>query len=174
MRRLDRNQVQRIEFADGTVSTVQAPAPAAAAAAAAPAAAPAAGPVDTAYFRGGGRVRGTVMEESASTGVKVKLLDGSIRNYPADEVTRIEYADGTVSTPQAAAAPPVPRAKTAEPARAPVDNVFFLGGGRVRGTVIEENPKTGVKVRLLDGSIQTYARETSSGSSTRTGRCRAA
>jgi translation initiation factor IF-1 len=170
VRRVDRAQIQRIEFADGTVSTVHptAPpaAPAAAPAAAAAAAAPpptATGPIDTAYFKGGGRVRGTVMEESASTGVKVRLLDGSIRAYPMEEFTRIEYADGTVSTPQAAprASEPAPaaKAKPAEPVPAPVDNVYFLGGGRVRGTVIEENPKTGVKVRLLDGSIQVYSRD---------------
>jgi len=167
VRRIDRAQIQRIEFADGTVSTVrpQAPAapPAAAPAAAAPAAAQAPGPIDTAYFKGGGRVRGTVMEESASTGVKIRLLDGSIRSYPAEEFARIEYADGTVSTPQAAPRapepPPAPKAKPAEPVPAPVDNVYFLGGGRVRGTVIEENPKTGVKVRLLDGSIQVYSRD---------------
>ncbi len=173
VRRIDPGQVQRIEFADGTVSTARmppaavappAPAPAAPAAAAPAAPAPSTtqGPIDTAYFKGGGRVRGTVMEESVSTGVKVRLLDGSIRSYPVDEFTRIEYADGTVSTPQsppkAAEPPPAPRAKAAEPVPTPLDNVYFLGGGRVRGTVIEENPKTGVKVRLLDGSIQVYSR----------------
>jgi hypothetical protein len=94
--------------------------------------------------------------------VKLRLLDGSIRGYPMEELARIEYADGTVSTsPQPvparyAEAAPAPRAKPAEGAS---DTVYFLAGGRVRGTVIEEHPKTGVKVRLLDGTIQTYSRD---------------
>jgi hypothetical protein len=165
VQRLDRNQVQRIEFADGTVSTVRPAVPPPAAAAPVPASARAPivdGPIDTAYFKGSGRVRGTVMEESASTGVKVRLIDGSIHTYPADEIARIEYADGTVSTPQPVPAKlevPAPRARPAEPVKAPIDNVYFLGGGRVRGTVIEENPKTGVKVRLLDGSVETFSRD---------------
>jgi len=161
VRRIDRSQIARIEFADGTVSTPRAatPPPTQPAPAAAPAARPAAaeGPIDNVYLVGGGRVRGTVMEENAASGVKVRLLDGSVRAYGADELSRIEYADGTVSTPRAPAAPaPAPRAKSAE---APIDSVYFLGGGRVRGTVIEENPKTGVKVRLLDGTVQNYSRD---------------
>ncbi|HET8540327.1 MAG TPA: hypothetical protein VFL83_10695 [Anaeromyxobacter sp.] len=164
VRRLERSQVSRIEFADGTVSTVRPPAPPPAPAQqAAPVARPTVeGPLDSVYFRGGGRARGTVMEENAATGVKVRLLDGSIHTYSIEEVVRIEYADGTVSTPRAAPPPPVAeaapaRAKTAT--EAPADNVYFLGGGRVRGTVIEENPRTGVKIRLLDGSIHTYSRD---------------
>jgi hypothetical protein len=169
VRRIDRDQISKIEFADGTVSNVQlvppaaqvAPAPVPAAAAAPRAAAPETGPLDSVYFRGGGRARGSVMEETP-TAVKIRLLDGTVQAYPADEVTKIEYADGTVSTPRAA-----PAAKVAEPAPAPrakagpapIDTVYFLGSGRVRGTVIEEHPKTGVKVRLLDGSIHTYARD---------------
>ncbi len=162
VRRIDRAQISRIEFADGTVSNVRPPAPPAEPA---PAAKPAAaeGALDSVYFRAGGRARGTVMEESGTT-VKVRLLDGSIRAYGFDEVSRIEYADGTVSTPRAAPArtveaAPAPAPRKAVEAPAPVDVVYFLGGGRVRGTVIEENPKTGVKVRLLDGTLQTYARD---------------
>jgi hypothetical protein len=82
-----------------------------------------------------------------------------MHTYTTDEITRIEYADGTVSTPVAPRAPEAAPAPRAKPAEAPVDTAFFLGGGRVRGTVIEENPRTGVKVRLLDGSIHTYSRE---------------
>jgi hypothetical protein len=166
VRRIERSEVARIEFADGTVSTPRATQPPPVAAPAASAAAPAAkpvveGPIDTVYFVGGGRVRGTVMEESAATGVKVRRLDGSVQIYSIEEAVRIEYADGTVSTPRPAPAKPAvqapaPQSKAAE---APIDTVFFFGGGRVRGTVIEENPKTGVRVRLLDGSIQTYSRE---------------
>jgi hypothetical protein len=159
VRRIDRAQVSRIEFADGTVSPARppaAPAPQAAPAARPPAAE---GPSDTVFFRGGGRVRGTVMEESATAGTKVRLLDASIRTYPPDEIARIEYSDGTVSTPQGATAKAPDAAPRAKPPEGAADNVYFLGGGRVRGTVIEENPKTGVKVRLLDGTMQVYPRD---------------
>jgi hypothetical protein len=169
VRRLERSQVARVEFADGTVSTPSPPPPPSAEAAPAPhwpapatAAAVPEGPADSVYFVGSGRVRGTVMEESAASGVKIRRLDGSIHTYAAAEIARIEYADGTVSTPK----PPPAPARPPEPAAAPVaksadgvDSIYFLGGGRVRGLVIEENPKTGVRVRLLDGSIQTYSRD---------------
>ena len=46
-------------------------------------------------------------------------------------------------------APPV----TAAPAQ-PVDTVFLADGGRVRGQVMEEHPKTGVRVRLADGTVR--------------------
>ena len=171
VRRIERSQVVRIEFADGTVSTPRAapPPPAAPATPPAPpdlsvrpAVATAAGS-DTVYLAPSGRVRGTVMEESA-TGVKVRRLDGSVQEYAINEVSRIEYADGSVSTPRAApkpapAAPAPAPAPRASPAEAPLDTVFFLGGGRVRGTVIEEHPRSGVKIRLLDGTVQTYARD---------------
>jgi hypothetical protein len=159
VRRIERGQVSRIEFADGTVSPPRPAAPPPQAAPA-PKAPEAEGGIDTVHFKGGGRVRGTVIEESAASGAKVRLLDGTVRGYPTDEVARIEYADGTVSTPQQAPAKaPEPGAPRAKPAEAPVDNVYFLAGGRVRGTVIEENPKTGVKVRLLDGTVQVYSRD---------------
>ncbi len=154
IRKLDRNQVSRIEFADGTVSTPRPPPQAAAA----PRPAAPEGALDKVFFRGGGRARGTVMEESGSAGVKLRLLDGSTHTYAADEIARVEYADGTVSTPSSARAPDpaaAPRAKASET----TDTVYFLGGGRVRGTVIEENPRTGVRVRLLDGTVQTYPRD---------------
>lgn len=165
VRRLDRDQVARIEFADGTVSTSRPPPAPTPAPVVQPAAAPrpavTEGPLDNVYVAGGGRVRGTVMEENATTGTKVRLLDASVRSFAADEITRIEYADGTVSTPRAPPARPrepaaAPRGK---PVDVPIDVVYFLGGGRVRGTVIEESTRAGVKVRLLDGSIQTYSRE---------------
>jgi hypothetical protein len=150
VRRIDRSQVVRIEFADGTVSTPRAAPPPP------PPRAPAAPGLDTVYLRGGGRARGTVMDESATTGVKLRLLDGANRFYRPEEIARIEYADGSVSIPGAhRGAEPVPvRAKVGE---GPLDTAYFVGGGRVRGTVIEENPKAGVRVRLIDGTIHTYA-----------------
>ena len=63
---------------------------------------------DTVYTNDGGRVIGTVIEESPDT-ISVQLQDGSYRRIPAREVRRIEYKDGTVSQrsaqPPAAAAP---------------------------------------------------------------------
>jgi hypothetical protein len=69
--------------------------------------------VDLVLFVGGGRVRGTVIEENPRSGVRVRQLDGTYQTYPRDDVARIEYADGTVSQvappPEAApAAPPEP------------------------------------------------------------------
>jgi hypothetical protein len=120
----------------------------------------AAPPADVVYTVDGGRINGTVVEESVALGVSIQTPDGSVRRIDRNQVSRIEYADGTVSTPH----PPAPQA--APPAAAPrprpegaQDTIYFLGGGRVRGVVLEENPKTGVRVRLLDGTIQTYPRD---------------
>ena len=118
----------------------------------------AAQPNDTVYTVDGGRISGTVVEESATLGVTIETADGAVRRIDRNQVSRIEYSDGTVSTvhpPPPAPAPPAPSPK----AEGKQDVVYFLGGGRVRGTVIEENPKTGVRVRLLDGSIETFRRE---------------
>jgi hypothetical protein len=143
VRRLDRREIARIEFSDGSVSTYGAaaeeapdapPAPAPAPApppppSAAPPAPPAPppgssppapsrrgsldGPVDTIFFVGGGRVRGTVLEESPREGVTIRLLDGSVRQYARREIARIIYADGSVSRrrsapPRQYATPPRP------------------------------------------------------------------
>jgi hypothetical protein len=153
LRKIDHAQVSRIEYADGTVSTpqkAQPPPPAPAVKSAAEV------PLDTVFVLGGGRARGSVMEESATAGVKLRLPDGTVHAYPVGEVSRIEYADGTFSTPPHAArhsGPPVRR-----PPEGVTDTVYFVGGGRVRGTVLEENPRTGVKVRQLDGTIQAWRR----------------
>lgn len=64
---------------------------------------------DTVFTSDGGRVLGTVVEETAQA-VSLQLPDGSYRRIARGDVTRIEYADGSVSTrpaqPPAAAAPP--------------------------------------------------------------------
>jgi len=166
VRRIAAAQVARVEFSDGTVSEARPAAPAPV-----PPPPPAqhtAGPPDTVFLAGGGRARGSVLEEDPRTGAKIRLLDGSLHTYAPEEISRIEYADGTVSrrkTAEAApitAAPPRPEpapAARASPAEAPVDTVYFIGGGRVRGTVIEESSATGVRIRLLDGTLRTYSRE---------------
>jgi hypothetical protein len=39
-------------------------------------------------------------------------------------------------------------------ASAPLDTVFLKNGGRVRGTVIEEEPERGVRLKLADGTLR--------------------
>jgi opacity protein-like surface antigen len=58
---------------------------------------------DTVFTNDGGRVVGTVIEESPDT-VSIQLQDGSYRRIPSKDVRRIEYRDGTVS--QKSAPPP--------------------------------------------------------------------
>jgi hypothetical protein len=60
---------------------------------------------DTVYTADGGRLIGTVVEESAQ-GISVQLPDGTTRRLAPREVSRIEYADGSVSTPSRPAPPP--------------------------------------------------------------------
>jgi hypothetical protein len=62
---------------------------------------------DTVYTADGGRLLGTVVEESPH-GVTVQLPDGTTRRYERKDVTRIEYKDGSVSTPSRPAPPPPP------------------------------------------------------------------
>lgn len=62
---------------------------------------------DTVYTADGGRLLGTVVEESAQE-IAVQLPDGTTRRLPTRDVTRIEYADGSVSTPNRPAPPPPP------------------------------------------------------------------
>lgn len=80
---------------------------------------------DTIFTAEGGRIIGTVVEESAQT-VAVQLPDGTFRRLPRRDVVRIEYGDGSVShrpnaAPQAPAAagpqgqPPPPPSYTPPP-----------------------------------------------------------
>ncbi|HUL59352.1 MAG TPA: hypothetical protein VLU43_08770, partial [Anaeromyxobacteraceae bacterium] len=91
-------------------STPHAPRAAEAAAVAAPHA-PGELPLDTVYFMGSGRVRGTVIEENPKTGVKVRLLDGTVQTYSREELVRIVYADGSVSSRKVPPAAPPPQAQ---------------------------------------------------------------
>jgi hypothetical protein len=123
---------------------------------------------DTVFTSDGGRVRGTVVEESAK-GVTVQLVDGTTRTFEPGQVIRIEYSDGTVSTPKPPAPPPAvapappPAAAQPPPAAAPgpassgaPDTLYFADGGRGRGLVIEETPTGGVTVRMGDGTVRRY------------------
>jgi hypothetical protein len=72
---------------------------------------------DTIFTTDGGRLLGTVVEESPQA-VVVQLPDGTARRLPPREVNRIEYADGSVTTPNHPAPPP-PTYAPAPPARPP-------------------------------------------------------
>ncbi|WP_248352531.1 hypothetical protein [Anaeromyxobacter oryzae] len=67
--------------------------------------------MDTVVFLNGGRVRGTVLEETPRHDVTIRLLDGTVRRYAREEIARIEYADGSVSRRRTAP----PRPTTAAP-----------------------------------------------------------
>jgi hypothetical protein len=75
---------------------------------------------DTVYTADGGRLLGTVVEEGPQ-GVAVQLPDGTTRRFAQTDVARIEYADGSVSTPNRPAPPPAyrPPPASAPPAYAP-------------------------------------------------------
>ncbi len=76
---------------------------------------------DTVYTANGGRLVGTVVEETPQV-VTIQLPDGTTRRLSRSEVTRIEYSDGSVSTPNRPpppAQPPTYRAPPAYPAQPP-------------------------------------------------------
>jgi hypothetical protein len=69
---------------------------------------------DTVFTADGGRVVGTVVEEGAQ-GIAVQLPDGTTRRLAVGEVTRIEYSDGSVSTPNRPPPPPAYRQRPYAP-----------------------------------------------------------
>ncbi len=72
---------------------------------------------DTVYTVNGGRFVGTVIEETPQ-GITVQLPDGTTRRLARNEVTKIEYSDGSVSTPNRPpppAQPPTYRAPAQPP-----------------------------------------------------------
>lgn len=78
---------------------------------------------DVLLLANGGRVRGVVMAEDPVKGVRIKLLDGSVRNVPPAEVKEVRYAgsqpppatDAAAAPPGAAQSPP----ETPQPPAAP-------------------------------------------------------
>ena len=71
-------------------------------------------PVDTVYTTDGGRLVGTVIEETAQ-GIAIQLPDGTTRRLDRAQVARVEYADGSVSTPNRPAPPPPQQAAPQPP-----------------------------------------------------------
>ena len=69
---------------------------------------------DTVYTANGGRLVGTVVEESPQA-VTIQLPDGTTRRLARSEVTRIEYSDGSVSTPSRPPPPAQPPAYRTPP-----------------------------------------------------------
>jgi hypothetical protein len=73
---------------------------------------------DTVFLTDGGRVRGTVIEESPGIGVRVRLADGRIRQLAAKDVKSVQYA-GEAAAPPAPVPPPSAPVKIETPAVAP-------------------------------------------------------
>ncbi len=63
---------------------------------------------DVVYLANGGRLRGTVIEEDPSRGVRIQLADGTVQTVPAADVTRVAYGGAGAAQPTgpAPAAPP--------------------------------------------------------------------
>ncbi len=82
---------------------------------------------DVVVLSSGGRVRGSVLEQSPASGVRIKLYDGSVRSYSAFEVQRVQFADGaTVSS-----------APNAPDSAAPVAQAFRARAGETAAADIE-------------------------------------
>lgn len=88
--------------------------------------------LDTVMLRDGGRLRGTVVEETRAGGVTIQLPDGRVERVAPGEVQRVVYGDGAVGVlggeppasvpaPAAAAAPAAPAGEA--PAAAPEPGV---------------------------------------------------
>ena len=87
---------------------------------------------DLVVLSNGGRVRGTVVEQSPATGVRIKLYDGSVRSFASAEIARVQYADGaSPAQPQLAVIAPLApmmrydgtlAVRTTEPATITVDD----------------------------------------------------
>jgi hypothetical protein len=74
---------------------------------------------DTVFLKGGGRIRGTIVEEEPTKGVRIKLPDGRTRTLKPAEVDHVQYA-ADAPAPAAAPAPaPEPAPALAPTASAP-------------------------------------------------------
>jgi hypothetical protein len=71
---------------------------------------------DVVMLSNGGRVRGTVIEQDPRSGVRIKLLDGTIRSLTAAEVREVQYGS-PAGVPSPAPTPPA-AASTSAPTQA--------------------------------------------------------
>jgi hypothetical protein len=95
-------------------------------------------PADTVFLKGGGRLRGQVMEEDPVSGVRIKLPDGQVRTVPADKVDRVKYGKtgGDPSPPAALPRPPSTTSAAASTAgtvrvSSTEPGTVFVDGGQV-------------------------------------------
>lgn len=117
---------------------------------------------DVLVTKDGTRVTGTIVEESPTKGVTLRLEDGTLRRFDPDAIAWIERGNGAQQA-RPAEPPPARGATGPQVARPPVngrlDTVFLVGGGRIRGRVIEELPGEGVTIQLPDGTTRSYPAE---------------
>src|SRR5262249_49139105 len=77
---------------------------------------------DVVYLKNGGRMRGSVMVEDPQRGVRIKLIDGTVKTVPPSDVDHVDYAQ-SASAPRAAppahAPPEQPAPAPAQPSPAP-------------------------------------------------------
>ncbi len=82
---------------------------------------------DDVMLQDGGRVRGAIMEESPTAGVRIRLLDGTVKLVPAEQVKAVSYdhLPSSASTPNKSGidltrgSAPTDQADGPEPARKP-------------------------------------------------------
>jgi hypothetical protein len=77
---------------------------------------------DTVLLTNGGRVRGTVLEEDPTTGVRLRMPDGKVRTFKKAQVKSVKYGGEAADAQPAPAAPPTSAPVVSappEPARAP-------------------------------------------------------
>ena len=52
---------------------------------------------DVVHLEDGGRIRGTILEETADEGVRVQMFDGKTKLIPPEDVKRVEYDESTTA-----------------------------------------------------------------------------
>lgn len=122
---------------------------------------------------------GTLRRFDPGDVVRIEFSDGSVSNWdrpkPAPQPVPVPPpeppAPAVAPAPAPPPPPPAPRAPAAQAAppaspeggaprvEGPLDTVFLVGGGRVRGRVIEELPSEGVTILVPDGTTRRYAPE---------------
>ena len=119
---------------------------------------------------------GTLRRFDAGAVVRIEFADGSVSTWepPKADAQQPAGALPPVAPPPSVTAPaPAPVAPPAPPpqppaaaaqeqapqrdAEGPLDTVYLVGGGRVRGRVIEFIPKEGLTLQVPDGTVRRYA-----------------